>query len=418
MNICFRIGLLIFLLGNVCFFSSCSDSNEEPAVLNEDVFINEVYSNGAGEDWLELYNASSSPKDISGYFIYDDVTDRYTIPNPTIIPANGFLVLICDGIATSLHTNFKLSSEGETVYLENKSNTLIDKVAFPALGKGQSYGRFPDGSTTFSISGSPTEGQSNGDNEAPAFLDVTQDPLVPSPVTNVNIQAQLVSTSGITSVTLFYRLGTGSYTSVAMSLTGSFYNGVIPAAGITGKMEYYVEAKNSAGKTGRKPVDAPDDTYSYLLNTDPLPTLFINEFMAVNSSCCPDKDSGVDEFDDWIEIYNGGAVAVNIAGMYLSDSKNNPFMSKISKDNPSATTIQPGGFLILWADDSKPQGPLHLNFKLDAAGEDIGLFYIDGRTIDTYTFTAQSENVSWGRSTNGGLTWKSFTSPTQGVTNQ
>lgn len=418
MNIFFRIVLLIFVLGNISLFSSCSDSNEEPPVVSEDLYINEVYSNGAGEDWLELYNASSSPKDISGYFISDDQTDRYTIPNSTVVPANGFIVFVCDGTATGHHTNFKLSSEGETVYLENKSNVLVDRVTFPTLGKGQSYGRFPDGSSTFSISGSPTEGQSNGDNQAPAFLDVTQDPLVPSPADNVNIQAQLVSTSGITSVTLFYRLGSGSYSSVAMTLNGTLYNGVIPAAATIGKMEYYIEANNSAGKTGRKPVDAPGDTYSYLLNTDPLPSLFINEFMAANTSCCPDKDSGADEFDDWIEIYNGGAAAVNIAGMYLSDSKNNPFMSKIPNDSPSATTIQPGGFLILWADDSKSQGPLHLNFKLDTAGEDIGLFYVDGRAIDTYTFTAQSENVSWGRSTNGDATWKSFSLPTQGVTNQ
>ncbi len=412
-----RTSVLLVLTLNLALLSSCSKDTEEPPVVSEDLFINEVYSNGAGADWLELYNGSSAQKDIGGFFIYDDVAARYTLPASTLIPANGFLILICDGTATGLHTNFKLSSEGETVFLENKSNTLIDKITFPLLGKGQSYGRFPDGSSTLSISGSPTEGQSNGDTEAPAFMDVTRDPLVPSTSSNVTVQAQLISNTGITSVTLFYRLTSGSYTAIPMTLAGSYYNAIIPSAGTTGKMEYYIEATNSAGKSSTKPVDAPSDSYSYLLNTDPLPQLYINEFMASNTSCCPDKSSGTDEFDDWIEIYNAGPQAVNLAGMYLSDSKYNPFMTKIDKDNPTATTIQPGGFLVLWADESKSQGPLHLGFKLSADGEDVGLFYIDGRAIDVYTFTQQVDNVSWGRSTNGGASWKAFTTPTQGASN-
>lgn len=139
--------------------------------------------------------------------------------------------------------------------------------------------------------------------------------------------------------------------------------------------------------------------------------------MAFNSSCCPDDDSGAQEFDDWIEIYNAGSVAVNIGGMHVSDNKANPFKYKIPADEPGITTIPAGGFIIIWADNQPEQGALHADFGLANAGEDVGIYYIDGRKIDDYTFAAQSENVSWGRVTNGGATWKSFSSPTPGQSN-
>jgi hypothetical protein len=200
-------------------------------------------------------------------------------------------------------------------------------------------------------------------------------------------------------------------------LNAGSYTGTIPALNGVGKIDYYVQVTNTTGQSSRAPFDAPDDTYSYLLNNDPLPQLVINEFLAFNSSCCPDTDGGTQEYDDWIEIYNAGATAVNIAGMYLSDNKDNPFNSKIPSTNATLTTIQPGGFLVIWADNNKSQGELHVDFALSTDGEDVGLYYIDGRKIDEYTFGIQTENVSWGRSTDGGSTWKAFAAPTKGQSN-
>ena len=395
-------------------FTACSSGeDDEPTPVNEDVFINEVYS--SGDDWLELYNTSDTPKNIGGYFIFDDETDKYTIPANTMIPAKGFLVLYCDDTATGLHTNFKLSSDGETVYLENASATLIDKVEFPALDNGQSYGRYPDGSSTLAISGNTSQGSSNNDANAPAIESVSRTPKVPALDESVLVQAKVTSAFAITSVKLFYRFNGGAYTEVSMTLSASLYNATIPAQGATGEVDYYVEAKNSSGIVSRNPWDAPDDAHDYLLNTDPLPDLKINEFMAVNTSCCPDMEGSIPEYDDWIEIYNAGAVPVDVGGMYLSDDKTNPFNSKIPDDNPVETTIQPGGFLVFWADETSAQGPLHLSFKLSNEGEDVALFYIDGRQIDAYTFGAQEENKSFGIA---GGTWVKFATPTPGQPNE
>jgi len=149
-----------------------------------------------------------------------------------------------------------------------------------------------------------------------------------------------------------------------------------------------------------------------------VPMLYINELMANNLSCCPDKDSGRDEFDDWIELYNPGSTPIDIGGMYLSQTKNKPLGYQIPTTDSTVTTIQPGGFLLLWADGSPEQGILHLKFKLNFKGEYIGLFYEDGRKIDEYKFGFQNENISIGRVSDGAEAWREYSAPTPGKSNQ
>jgi hypothetical protein len=107
----------------------------------------------------------------------------------------------------------------------------------------------------------------------------------------------------------------------------------------------------------------------YYLSKDDVPKLYINEIMANNLSCCPDTDGGRDEFDDWIEIYNGEKKPVDIGGMYISQNRDKPLGYQIPRTNSSLTTIPPGGFLVLWADGDIDQGALHLGFKLSHNGE-------------------------------------------------
>lgn len=399
---------------------SCSKSEDEdkdPGVTaNENLFVNEAYASD-GEDWIEIHNKNGSTKDLSGYKIYDDVDNKYTLPSGTVVAANGFLILICDDGATGLHTSFKLSSGGETVYLENKAGKVVDKLVYPELLDGQSFARFPDGGTTVAITGSPTKGTTNGADGAPAISAVTRTPMVPAKAQSVTVRAELLSDAGISSVKLYYSVNGGAFSSLAMTANSGGFVASIPAVNELGKVEYYVEATNVTSQSSVSPYEAPDKTYKYLLNEDVLPPLVINEFLAFNGSCCPDDDSGTAEFDDWIEIYNAGDNAVDIGGYYISDSKGNPFNSKIPKTNPTATTIPAKGYLILWADGSGSQGELHLDFSLSNAGEDVGLYYIDGRRIDEYTFGTQAENVSYGRTTDGALTWKAFNTPTPGASN-
>ncbi|MBC8322559.1 MAG: lamin tail domain-containing protein [Candidatus Marinimicrobia bacterium] len=143
--------------------------------------------------------------------------------------------------------------------------------------------------------------------------------------------------------------------------------------------------------------------------------LYINEFMASNDYCCPDEYG---DYDDWIEIYNGGTDSVDIGGMYITDDLTDPDSWQIPDTASALTTIPPGGFLILWADKESEQGPLHVEEKLSGGGEQIGLYASDGSTvIDTLTFGAQAADTSYARTADGGSTWTSDGSPTPGISN-
>jgi hypothetical protein len=156
---------------------------------------------------------------------------------------------------------------------------------------------------------------------------------------------------------------------------------------------------------------------AYFFLREEQPKLYINEFMASNSSCCAGLDK-LDEVEDWIEIYNAGDVALDIGGMYFSQNKNKTLSHQILGTSPDITTIEPGGFLLVWADGESERGVLHFNFRLDQDGEYLGLYNRDGRKIDDITFREQKENVSFGRSPDGGESWKEFVLPTPGTANQ
>jgi hypothetical protein len=409
---------LLFLIVLVPSCSKEKEEDEDPDVTaDEGIYMNEIYA--SGDDWIELYNKSATSKDISGYKIYDDVANKYTLPAGTTVPGNGFLIIHCDDTNTGLHTNFKLTSAGETVYLENKSGSVIDKVIYPAMDNGQSYGRYPDGSATFAMAGSTSKGASNGDSNAPAIASVTRSPLVVGPNDQVTVSANFLTVNGIASVKLYYRANSaGNFTEVNMTASGLSYVATIPALAAEGRIDYYVEAKNNSGNAAKNPYQAPDKTHYYLMTTDVLPALVINEFMAYNSSCCPDNASGTEEFDDWIEIYNNSDSPIDIGGMYLSDDATNPFNHRIPDDNPGVTTIPARGYLVIWADNDQDQGELHLDFSLSNTGEELGLYYYDGRTISEFAFGAQTENVSQARNPNGTGSFSADATPTPGAANQ
>ncbi|MHC4370328.1 MAG: lamin tail domain-containing protein [Planctomycetota bacterium] len=144
-------------------------------------------------------------------------------------------------------------------------------------------------------------------------------------------------------------------------------------------------------------------------------TLAINEFMASNSIIAQDPQG---QYDDWIEIHNFGAQAIDTGGMYLTDNLSAPRKWRIPDNDPAATVIPPGGHLLIWADNDTTDAGLHANFKLDADGEDIGLFDSDGVTlIDSVTFGEQTSDISFGRNPDAGENWQLFASPSPGAEN-
>ena len=77
-------------------------------------------------------------------------------------------------------------------------------------------------------------------------------------------------------------------------------------------------------------------------------SLVINEFLSNNRGGLPDEDG---EYEDWIELHNRGATAVNLANHGLSDSAGTPFKWVFP-----AVTIEPGAFLLVRATEKNRDG--------------------------------------------------------------
>lgn len=144
-----------------------------------------------------------------------------------------------------------------------------------------------------------------------------------------------------------------------------------------------------------------------------LPALFINEVIATNVTIIQDEAG---EYDDFIEIYNAGNEAVDLSGMYLTDDPGRPKRWQF----PQGTTIEAGGFLIVWADNQPHQGPLHAAFGLSSGGETVAIFHNDDNgavLINSLTYPALAPDVSFGRFPDGSDETRAFCAVTPAAPN-
>jgi hypothetical protein len=130
-----------------------------PMGPQENVMINEVLAHTAAPmlDFVELYNHSGTPLDLSGCWLTDDpATNKFRIPDSTML--DGGTCLAFDEQALG----FGLKGAGETVYFVNQNQTrVIDAVRFGGQALGVSCGRFPDGAPGFHELAALTPGQIN-----------------------------------------------------------------------------------------------------------------------------------------------------------------------------------------------------------------------------------------------------------------
>jgi len=132
-------------------------------VSSGDLVINEVMSNnvstvtdnsGKHEDWIELYNTTSSPISTNGLFITDTLPNlqKWDLPNH-IIPPNSYFIIWADedGNQGAEHANFKLSNFGEQLILSNSDSSIIDSITYLPQVDDISFARNPNGIGPFSM---------------------------------------------------------------------------------------------------------------------------------------------------------------------------------------------------------------------------------------------------------------------------
>ncbi|MEX2382549.1 MAG: CotH kinase family protein, partial [Opitutales bacterium] len=124
-----------------------------------------------------------------------------------------------------------------------------------------------------------------------------------------------------------------------------------------------------------------------------------------------------DDYEDWIELYNAGDEEISLSGYGLSDDYGDPFRWTF----PEVVVIPSGEFLLIWAsgkDRVDPEGPLHTNYSIASAGEEVLLTRPDGVRLDELTPTPIPRDVSYGRSADGSGRWVYFPTATPDEANR
>lgn len=185
-----RCNRLLFLsITFLSVFLTANNFAQTPRIFINEFLASNLTTNpdmvdfGDFSDWIELYNDETSPVNIGGFYITDDLTQpmKWQIPANTTIPAKGYFLIWADGYddvpgnihirpwwpdnvqftTKWCHTNFKLNKDGDEIGLFNASGNKIDSLVFDNGQTDVSYGRKPDGSNNWFYFGEPTPLASN-----------------------------------------------------------------------------------------------------------------------------------------------------------------------------------------------------------------------------------------------------------------
>ena len=457
---------------------ACASQGIIHQVSAQSLVINEVLASNSSfdyddffqfEDWIEIYNAGGI-LNLEGYHLSDDpdTLDKWVFPssNPgltTILPG-GHLRIWCDDDEQQGedHTNFKLSSEGETVFLvEPDGLTIVDSITFGLTQTDISYGRACDGCNDWVYYNVPTPNAPNSVINLPVSTlyineyqphnstTVFDETFNYSPwieVFNpnsyqVNIAGYQVDLNGQThtfdndepwkttveaeSFQIFWMDGAPS--------SGSNHMDINPSASGTMKLMGYDnsvvdeidfdhqlnEDVSSGRSTDGSPMWAefsiPTPRVTNTLQIITPANVVINEAQADNFISYPD-DAG--EFEDWVELHNPTNSPIDIAGYFLSDRLDRPMKWQVPATAGDSTVIAPGGFLVLFADEDGSQGWNHMNFKLSSLGEPLALRSPDGFSVaDSVFMPSVMQDRSWGRLYDAHPDWIEFFITTPNASN-
>lgn len=400
--------------------------------------MNELFSRGTAVelDWIEIYNASSNPFDISGYKIYDiggqsGSKPKKVFPAGSIIPANGFLVIIVDDTSES---GFGLSSNGERVWFETDAGLIIDSVDLIAITDLEaSYGRVPDGSSNFQIISPRTRGTANGTLDFPVVMNELFSRGTNDEPDWIEIYNPSATSFDISGCKIYDSGGFNGTKPKKEFPAGS----VIPANGFlvimvddtaasgfglssSGEKVWFENASgeildsvdliaitDTAASYGRLP-DGSDNWQTLVPRTRGYSNVPVSAVVLINELF----SRGIESELDWIEIYNSSVSPVDISGYKIYDGGGNAG-TKPKKEFPAGSVIPANGFLVIIVDDTAASG-----FGLSSGGEKVWFENATGAIIDSVDLVAITDTAaSFGRYPDGSANWQILIPRTRGVAN-
>jgi hypothetical protein len=163
---------------------------QSPTSANTNLSITELMAknvtsitdeDGTHADWIELFNQGACPLNLDGWFLTDDATNlaKWRFPATNIAPGQFLVVWASEKDrlvpGAPLHTNFKLSENGEYLALVQPDGVTIATEFSPAFPGQQPDGTYgvPAGGGTNNFLASSTPGESNSPAITPNIDELT-----------------------------------------------------------------------------------------------------------------------------------------------------------------------------------------------------------------------------------------------------
>lgn len=464
------LALAILLVVIVAFFSS-NTFGSHSLVINEVMASNRniiADEDGDYPDWIELYNSGSSTLNLEGFYLSDEPANpqKWQLPE-VILEAGDYLLIFASGKDRTdpegkLHTNFRLSADGDDVVLSTADVRIIDSVETEYLPSNISYGRAADSRETWHYFFDPTPGKQNSDigfkdkerpqaenetvyinefmssnrtsimdedGDRPDWVEIhnfgeeavnlkdyslsdKEDNRYKWRFPDVTIEAGeylLIFASGKNRydpdgpfLHTGFRLNDTDDTLVFSTPNGKTIDEIKIRDQITDVS--FGRDKNDKDSWVYFPAPTPGfENYTQgfeELSGETLPTTYN---LHINEAMAMNTDTLADEdgeYEDWIELYNSGDEAVNLYGFGLSDKVDDPFRWEFPE-----IIIEPESYLLVFASgkDRNPQPGLspHTNFRISRSGETLVLTAPTGQTIDKLATGSLAAGISVGRHPDG-----------------
>lgn len=135
--------------------------NKTEEVETSTLVINEVCSRNAsisleddflGDDYIEIYNTTNEIINLNGWYLSDDGENlqKQSLPAVSIEPKS-YKIFYANGKEGDQTLNFKVSLEGEEIFLTSPEGKVVDQVYVPKLVMDTVYARTKDGSSDWAV---------------------------------------------------------------------------------------------------------------------------------------------------------------------------------------------------------------------------------------------------------------------------
>ncbi|MBQ0025887.1 MAG: lamin tail domain-containing protein [Lachnospiraceae bacterium] len=412
------------------------DSNE----ISEEYIDAGAIINEANSQWVEIYNASDEPCDLSAYRLSDNPSklSKWAFPQITLEPGK-YLVVSLTG-SGELYTNFGIGADEDSIYLSIAGKVISE---FPVNGifEGMSVGFNEAGEKVYF--GEPTPGAPNSDKY---YASLSPEPMTEADPVKINEvllknKYSLIDENGARSQ--WVELWNSSSAPVSLHsyylsddpnnpIKWQFPDEVLPAGGY--KVVFMTSESQDENHTGfsvgkgepviltdfatmhSQKIEIPDserlDNISYGVqdgewkyfgkSTPGLPNtthgtktaendqkLYPNSFY-ISEVCASSAPRSGDA--DWIELYNGTDDEIDLSDYYLSNDIDNPKLWNM------VGTISPKSYKVISAtakagERSDSMAP----FGIAQSGEELVITSSSGRVIDFFDSGAQRYGVTSGR---------------------